>query len=83
MESQHHFTEIESNLQNKYNENNTVLLNAVASWLLWTWGLVFLYLKSSAKEGLPDVSVVKNLPANAGDTGSTPDLGRLHMPQSS
>lgn len=31
MESQHHFTEIESNLQNKYNENNTVLLNAVAS----------------------------------------------------
>ena len=83
MESQHHFTEIESNLWNKYNENSTVLLNAVASLLLWTWGLVFLYLKSSAREGFPDGSVVKNLPANAGDTGSTPDLGRFHKPQSS
>ena len=26
--------------------------------------------------------MVKNLPANAGDTGSTPDLGRSHMPRS-
>ena len=25
--------------------------------------------------------MVKNLPANAGDMGSTPDLGTLHMPQ--
>ena len=25
----------------------------------------------------PDVSVVKNLPASAGDNSSTPDLGRL------
>ena len=27
--------------------------------------------------------VVKNLPANAGDTGSVPGLRRSHMPQSS
>ena len=27
-------------------------------------------------------SVVRNLPANAGDTGSIPDLGRSHMPYS-
>ena len=27
--------------------------------------------------------VVKNLPANAGDTGSSPGLGRSHMPRSS
>ena len=27
--------------------------------------------------------MVENLPANAGDTGSSPDLGRSHMPQSS
>ena len=27
--------------------------------------------------------MAKNLPANAGDTGSIPDLGRSHMPQSS
>ena len=29
-----------------------------------------------------DGAVVKNLPANAGDTGSIPDLGRSHMLQS-
>ena len=26
--------------------------------------------------------MVKNLPANAGDMGSVPDLGRFHMPHS-
>ena len=31
---------------------------------------------------LPGGAVVKNLPANAGDTGSSPGLGRSHMPQS-
>ena len=30
----------------------------------------------------PGGAVVKNLPANAGDTGSSPSLGRSHMPQS-
>ena len=34
------------------------------------------------KESFPDGLVVKNPPANAGDTGSIPDLGRCHMPQS-
>ena len=29
--------------------------------------------------GLPGGSVVKNLPANAGDTGSIPGPGRSHM----
>ena len=32
--------------------------------------------------GFASDSVVKNLPANAGDTGSVPDLGRLDMPRS-
>ena len=32
--------------------------------------------------GFPGGSVVKNLPANAGDTGLTTDLGRDHIPQS-
>jgi len=27
----------------------------------------------------PGGSVVKNLPADAGDTGSNPDLGRFHV----
>ena len=30
----------------------------------------------------PSGAVVKNLPANAGDMGSNPGLGRSNMPQS-
>ena len=33
-------------------------------------------------EGFPGGSVVKNLPATAGDMGSIPGLERSHMPQS-
>ena len=32
--------------------------------------------------GFPGGAVVENLPANAGDTGSNPGLGRSHMPRS-
>ncbi|KAJ8795228.1 hypothetical protein J1605_002852 [Eschrichtius robustus] len=32
--------------------------------------------------GFPAGAVVENLPANAGDTGSSPGLGRSHMPRS-
>ena len=31
--------------------------------------------------GFPGGSVVKNPPANTGDTGSSPGLGRSHMPR--
>ena len=34
------------------------------------------------KRGFPGGAVVENLPAKAGDTGSSPGLGRSHMPQS-
>ena len=34
------------------------------------------------REGFPGGAVVKNPPANAGDTGSSPGPGRSHMPQS-
>ncbi|KAJ8785661.1 hypothetical protein J1605_007258 [Eschrichtius robustus] len=33
-------------------------------------------------QGFPGGTVVENLPANAGDTGSSPGPGRSHMPQS-
>ena len=33
-------------------------------------------------EGFPGGAVVKNLPANAADMGSSPGLGRSHMLQS-
>ena len=45
-----------------------------APWLFW------FYLKTV--EGFPGGAVVENLPANAGDTGSSPGLGRSHMPRS-
>ena len=32
--------------------------------------------------GFPSGTVVQNLPASAGDTSSSPGLGRSHMPQS-
>ena len=34
------------------------------------------------RRGFPGSTVVKNLPASAGDTGSSPGLGRSHMPRS-
>ena len=46
---------------------------------------IYVHIQSPTKSplgGFPGSSVVKNLPANAGDTGSIPDLGRSHMPQS-
>ena len=38
---------------------------------------------SRVKGGFPGGAVVENLPASAGDTGSSPGLGRPHMPRSS
>ena len=35
------------------------------------------------KLGFPGGAVVESLPANAGDTGSSPGLGRSRMPRSS
>ena len=37
--------------------------------------------KKKKDQGFPGGSVVKNPPANAGDTGSVPNLGRSHMPR--
>ena len=34
------------------------------------------------EKGFPGGAVVKNPPANAGDTGSSPGPGRSHMPWS-
>ena len=37
---------------------------------------------SNIMRDFPGGAVVKNLPANAGDTGSSPGPGRSHMPRS-
>ena len=55
----------------------------VLSWLLdnrWEEA-VFSSLKNEL-QGFPGGTVVKNPPANAGDTGSSPGPGRFHMPRS-
>ena len=57
--------------------------------------IVFLYISTGQSEnevkkkilvkiasGFPGGAVVESLPANAGDTGSSPGLGRSHMPWS-
>ena len=38
--------------------------------------------KDDENQGFPGGAVVENLPANAGDMGSSPGLGRSHMPRS-
>ena len=38
--------------------------------------------KKPINRGFPGGAMVKNLPANAGDTGSSPGPGRSHMLQS-
>ena len=43
---------------------------------------IYFFLLSLKIQGFPGGTVVKNPPANAGDTGSSPGLGRSHMPQS-
>ena len=39
-------------------------------------------IRNQGEGGFPGGAVVKNLPANAEDTGSSPGLGRSHMPRS-
>ena len=38
--------------------------------------------QEATESGFPGGAVVENPPANAGDTGSSPGLGRSHMPRS-
>ena len=39
-------------------------------------------IKNNKRLGFPGGTMVKNLPANAGDTGLSPGPGRSHMPRS-
>ena len=44
--------------------------------------LMQLNIKKTNNPGFPGGAVVENLPANAGNTGSSPGLGGSHMPRS-
>ena len=52
----------------------------------WKWGdgkRYSIHVEIKRKlEGFPGGAVVESLPANAGDTDSSPGLGRSHMPRS-
>ena len=53
-------------------------------WRMWDLSpATILGQRKTHFEGLPGGAVVKNLPANAGDTGPSPGPGRSHMPRSS
>ena len=43
--------------------------------------LLGIYSNKTIIQGFPGGTVAKSLPANAGDTGLSPGLGRSHMPQ--
>ena len=45
------------------------------------WWLFLFFFKFIYFWGFPGGAVVESLPANAGDTGSSPGLGRSHMPR--
>ena len=51
-----------------------------------SWGMVafrsLLLCIKTEEGGLSGGAVVESLPANAGNTGSSPGLGRSHMPRS-
>ena len=51
-------------------------------WKQNFWGQRNIHLKLTQIGDFPDGAVVKNLPANAGDTGSIPGPGRSHMTRS-
>ena len=55
-------------------------------WILKMWQPLPAAVSSNEEKklvkGFPGGAVVENLPANAGDTGSSPGLGRSHMPRS-
>ena len=54
--------------------------------MVYTYNGIFFSLKKEVHQnldaGFPGGAVVENLPANAGDTGSSPGLGGSHMTRS-
>ena len=56
--------------------------NKYFSTVSFYWSSFKVLLKWRKLWGFPGGAVVESLPANAGDTGSSPGLGRSHMPRS-
>ena len=75
--------EIKKYIETNDNENTTTqnLWDAAKAVLRGKFMAIQSHLKKQEK-GFPGGTVVENLPANAGDTGLSPGLGRSHMPRS-
>ena len=58
------------------NKQRKVYIGLCKTTLISVWSSLFLNL---IFQGFPGGSVIKNPPANAGNTGSTPGLGRSHL----
>ena len=75
-------------MKDLYNENYKTLLKVIKEdmnkWqhIPCSWIRKLSVIKMFTKWGFPGGAAVENLPANAGDTGSSPGLGRSHMPRS-
>ena len=77
------FIPLESGVQPVYNQPGRDKITGSIGWLPLA-GTVWKsrFFKKYRKRGFPGGAVVENLPANAGDTGSSPGLGKSHMPWS-
>ena len=75
-------------LQNVYILTTTLTSHSLISWLFleplnfWNKKILKLGQLITIQWGFPDDLVLKNPPANVGDSGLILDLGRSHMPQS-
>ena len=62
--------------------NDDLLMFSLEKILSHPVRLLFISLSLKLSSGFPGGTVVESLPANAGDAGSSPGLGRSHMPRS-
>ena len=65
--------------KNFFNTKNTIIVLKTSQT---TTTLNSCAIKNTLNGGFPGGAVVENLPANAGDKGSSPGLGGSHMPRS-
>ena len=63
----------------KHSFQRKVFFKAFARIILCEHIQMLVFIKSTYNRGFPGGAVVESLPANSGDTGSSPGLGRSHM----